>query len=150
MLELGGNSALVVLDDADIDYAVDAAVFSRFVHQGQVCMAANRVLVDRAVEREFTEKFVAKVASLKVGDPTDPQTHIGPLINEGQAEAITALVDRAVADGASALLHGETRGTLVAPSVLSGLPEDSRCCGRRSSGRSCCWCRSTGTRRRCG
>ncbi|MGW8556449.1 aldehyde dehydrogenase family protein [Streptomyces tubercidicus] len=125
VLELGGNSALVVLDDADIDYAVDAAVFSRFVHQGQVCMAANRVLVDRAVEREFTEKFVAKVASLKVGDPTDPQTHIGPLINEGQAEAIAALVDRAVEDGASALLHGETRGTLVAPSVLSGLPEDS-------------------------
>lgn len=125
VLELGGNSALVVLDDADVDYAVDAAVFSRFVHQGQVCMAANRVLVDRSVEREFTEKFVARVAALKVGDPTDPQTHIGPLINEGQAEAITSLVDRAVADGASALLHGETRGTLVAPSVLSGLPDDS-------------------------
>ncbi|MFF8315042.1 aldehyde dehydrogenase family protein [Streptomyces lydicus] len=125
VLELGGNSALVVLDDADLDYAVDAAVFSRFVHQGQVCMAANRVLVDRAVEREFTEKFVAKVASLKVGDPTDPQTHIGPLINEGQADAITSLVDRAVADGATALLQGEARGTLVAPTVLSGLPEDS-------------------------
>ncbi|WP_454175878.1 aldehyde dehydrogenase family protein, partial [Heyndrickxia sporothermodurans] len=125
VLELGGNSALVVLDDADVDYAVDAAVFSRFVHQGQVCMAANRVLVDRAVEAEFTEKFVAKVRTLKVGDPTDPQTHIGPLINEGQAEAVTALVDRAVADGAAALLHGETRGTLVAPSVLSGLPADS-------------------------
>ncbi|MGG7572258.1 aldehyde dehydrogenase family protein [Streptomyces sirii] len=125
VLELGGNSALVVLDDADVDYAVDAAVFSRFVHQGQVCMAANRVLVDRAVEREFTEKFVAKVASLKVGDPTDPQTHIGPLINEGQAEAVTALVDRAVAEGAAPLLRGEARGTLVAPSVLSGLPADS-------------------------
>ncbi|MFI6769556.1 aldehyde dehydrogenase family protein [Streptomyces sp. NPDC050355] len=125
VLELGGNSALVVLDDADVDYAVDAAVFSRFVHQGQVCMAANRVLVDRAVEREFTEKFVAKVASLKVGDPTDPQTHIGPLINEGQAEAVTALVDRAVAEGAAPLLRGEASGTLVAPSVLSGLPADS-------------------------
>ncbi|MFG2285116.1 aldehyde dehydrogenase family protein [Streptomyces sp. NPDC048595] len=125
VLELGGNSALVVLDDADVDYAVDAAVFSRFVHQGQVCMAANRVLVDRAVEREFTEKFVAKVASLKVGDPTDPQTHIGPLINEGQAEAVTALVDRAVAEGAAPLLRGEARGTLVAPSVLGGLPADS-------------------------
>lgn len=69
VLELGGNSALVVLDDADVDYAVDAAVFSRFVHQGQVCMAANRVLVDRAVADEFTEKFVAKVSGLKVGDP---------------------------------------------------------------------------------
>ncbi|MFJ6748381.1 MULTISPECIES: aldehyde dehydrogenase family protein [unclassified Streptomyces] len=125
VLELGGNSALVVLDDADIDYAVDAAVFSRFVHQGQVCMAANRVLVDRAVEREFTEKFVAKVASLKVGDPTDPATHIGPLINEGQAEAVSSLVERAVADGAQALVHGTTEGTLVAPSVLSGVAADS-------------------------
>ena len=61
VLELGGNSALVVCDDADLDYAVDAAVFSRFVHQGQVCMAANRVLVDSSVADEFTEKFVAKV-----------------------------------------------------------------------------------------
>ena len=63
VLELGGNSALVVLDDADIDYAVDAAVFSRYVHQGQVCMAANRILVDRSVAEEFTEKFIAKVRS---------------------------------------------------------------------------------------
>lgn len=134
VLELGGNSALVVLDDADLDYAVDAAVFSRFVHQGQVCMAANRVLVDRAVEREFTEKFTAKVASLTVGDPTDPGTHIGPLINEGQAEAVLAVVDRAVADGATALVRGETRGTLVAPTVLSGLPEDSPLLGQEIFG----------------
>lgn len=96
ILELGGNSALIVLEDADIDYAVDAAVFSRYVHQGQVCMAANRVLVDRAVEKEFTEKFVAKVRTLKVGDPADPATHIGPLINSTQAEAVTALVDQTV------------------------------------------------------
>ncbi|MGW6020984.1 aldehyde dehydrogenase family protein [Streptomyces sp. NPDC055099] len=125
ILELGGNSALVVLDDADIDYAVDAAVFSRFVHQGQVCMAANRILVDRSVQAEFTEKFVAKVASLKVGDPADPATHIGPLINSSQAEAVTKLVDQTVAAGAKALLHGRTEGNLVAPTVLTDLPADS-------------------------
>lgn len=125
ILELGGNSALVVLDDADIDYAVDAAVFSRFIHQGQVCMAANRVLVDREVEREFTEKFTAKVRSLKVGDPTDPATHIGPLINDLQAESITALVDRTIAEGATALVRGTTRSTIVEPTVLTDLPEDS-------------------------
>ena len=95
VLELGGNSALVVLDDADIDYAVDAAVFSRYVHQGQVCMAANRVLVDRSIEAEFTEKFVAKVRTLKVGDPSDPQTIIGPLINSSQADAVSATLFRA-------------------------------------------------------
>ncbi|MFI1800802.1 aldehyde dehydrogenase family protein [Streptomyces sp. NPDC020379] len=125
VLELGGNSALIVLDDADVDYAVDAAVFSRFIHQGQVCMAANRVLVDRSVEAEFTEKFVAKVKSLKVGDPGDPATHIGPLINAGQAEAVNTLLDQSVADGATALVRGETNGTLVAPSVLTGIKADS-------------------------
>ncbi|MFC5723767.1 aldehyde dehydrogenase family protein [Streptomyces gamaensis] len=125
ILELGGNSALIVLDDADLDYAVDAAVFSRFVHQGQVCMAANRVLVDRRVEREFTEKFVAKVRGLKVGDPGDPTTDIGPLIHSGQAEAVNTLVDQTVADGARILLRGETSGSLVPPTVLTDIPEGS-------------------------
>ncbi|AJE41794.1 aldehyde dehydrogenase family protein [Streptomyces nodosus] len=125
VLELGGNSALVVLDDADVDYAVDAAVFSRYVHQGQVCMAANRVLVDRSVQKEFTEKFVAKVRSLKAGDPRDPETVIGPVINSSQAEAISGVVQQAVAEGATALVHGTTTGNLIEPSVLTGLPADS-------------------------
>ncbi|MFI2610097.1 aldehyde dehydrogenase family protein [Kitasatospora sp. NPDC018619] len=125
VLELGGNSALIVLDDADVDHAVDAAVFSRFVHQGQVCMAANRVLVDRSVEAEFTEKFVAKVASLTVGDPRDPATHLGPLINSVQADALCAQVDQAVRAGATALLRGSTVGSLMAPTVLTDLPQDA-------------------------
>jgi aldehyde dehydrogenase (NAD+) len=125
VLELGGNSALVVLDDADIDYAVDAAVFSRYVHQGQVCMAANRVLVDRSIADEFTEKFVTKVKSLKVGDPRDPGTVIGPVINSSQADALSGVVEQAIAEGATALVHGTTTDNLVAPSVLTGLPADS-------------------------
>ncbi|MER6733921.1 aldehyde dehydrogenase family protein [Streptomyces puniciscabiei] len=125
VLELGGNSALVVLDDADIDYAVDAAVFSRFVHQGQVCMAANRVLVDASVAGAFTEKFVAKVKSLKVGDPRDPQTVIGPVINSQQANALSGAVEQAIAEGATALVRGTTEGNLVAPSVLTDVPADS-------------------------
>ncbi|MGW3494033.1 aldehyde dehydrogenase family protein [Streptomyces sp. NPDC001020] len=125
VLELGGNSALVVLDDADIDYAVDAAVFSRYVHQGQVCMAANRVLVDRSIADEFTGKFVAKVKSLKVGDPRDPQTIIGPVINSAQASAVSGVVEQAIAEGATALVHGTTTDNLVAPSVLTDVPADS-------------------------
>ncbi|MFE4973158.1 aldehyde dehydrogenase family protein [Kitasatospora sp. NPDC056651] len=125
VLELGGNSALIVLDDADVDHAVDAAVFSRFVHQGQVCMAANRVLVDRAVEAEFTEKFVAKVASLTIGDPRDPATHIGPLINPVQADSLNAQVDQAIAAGATALLRGPKVGSLMGPVVLGGLAQDA-------------------------
>ncbi|QFQ99520.1 aldehyde dehydrogenase family protein [Streptomyces phaeolivaceus] len=125
ILELGGNSALVVLDDADIDYAVDAAVFSRYVHQGQVCMAANRVLVDRSIQAEFTEKFVAKVKSLKVGDPSDPQTVIGPVINSSQADSLKAVVEQALAEGATALVHGTTTDNLVSPSVLTDVPAGS-------------------------
>ncbi|MEW2305324.1 aldehyde dehydrogenase family protein [Streptomyces sp. NPDC006655] len=125
VLELGGNSAIVVLDDADVDYAVDAAVFSRYVHQGQVCMAANRVLVDRSIADAFTEKFVAKVKSLRSGDPRDPGTVIGPVINSRQAEAISATVEQAIAEGATALVHGATTDNLVEPSVLTDVPADS-------------------------
>ncbi|NJP71376.1 aldehyde dehydrogenase family protein [Streptomyces sp. C1-2] len=125
VLELGGNSALVVLDDADLDYAVDAAVFSRYVHQGQVCMAANRILVDRSVLPEFTEKFVAKVKSLKAGDPRDPATVIGPVINSSQADALTGAVDQAVEAGATALVRGRTTDNLVEPSVLTDIPAGS-------------------------
>ncbi|MFF8942615.1 aldehyde dehydrogenase family protein [Streptomyces sp. NPDC014864] len=125
VLELGGNSALVVLDDADVDYAVDAAVFSRFVHQGQVCMAANRVLVDRSVADEFTDKFVAKVKSLKVGDPRDPETVIGPVINSSQADAVSGVVEQAIAEGATALVRGTATDNLVEPTVLTGVPAGS-------------------------
>ncbi|MEU8293815.1 aldehyde dehydrogenase family protein [Streptomyces pseudogriseolus] len=125
VLELGGNSALVVLDDADVDYAVDAAVFSRYVHQGQVCMAANRILVDRAVADEFTAKFVAKVRTLRAGDPRDPETVIGPVINSRQADHLAGVVEQALAEGATALVHGARTGNLVEPSVVTGLPAGS-------------------------
>ncbi|MDQ0795663.1 aldehyde dehydrogenase family protein [Streptomyces sp. B1I3] len=125
VLDLSGNSALVVLEDADLDHAVRAAVFSRFLYQGQVSMAANRILVDRSVEKEFTERFIAEVAALKAGDPRDPETRIGPVISEFQADALTALIDEALAAGATALVRGRTRGSLVEPTVLTGLPDGS-------------------------
>ncbi|MFD5874132.1 aldehyde dehydrogenase family protein [Streptomyces sp. NPDC060322] len=125
ILELSGNSALVVLEDADLDHAVRAAVYSRFLFQGQVSMAANRILVDRSVEKEFTERFTAAVSALASGDPRDPDTRIGPVISALQAEALTALVDGAIEAGATALVRGRTRGNLVEPTVLAGLPEGS-------------------------
>ncbi|MDJ1644986.1 aldehyde dehydrogenase family protein [Streptomyces pakalii] len=125
VLELGGNSALVVLADADIDQAVRAALFSRFVYQGQTCLAATRILVDRAVAAEFTEKFVTEVAALRAGDPRDPETSIGPVINAFQADALNTVVDRAIADGATALHRGRTVGNVFGPTVLTGLAEDS-------------------------
>lgn len=88
-------------------------------------MAANRVLVDRSVADEFTEKFVAKVRTLKVGDPRDPETVIGPVINSAQANALSGVVEQALAEGATALVHGTTTNNLVEPSVLTGVPADS-------------------------
>lgn len=125
VLELGGNSALTVLHDADIDYAVDAAIYSRYVHQGQICMAANRILLDRRVADAFTERFVARVQDLKTGDPRDPETVIGPIINSSQADAIAAVVEQAIADGATALVRGRVDGNLVEPTVLTDVPLDS-------------------------
>ncbi|WP_031081007.1 aldehyde dehydrogenase family protein [Streptomyces sp. NRRL WC-3549] len=125
VLELGGDSALVVLDDADVDHAVRAAVHSRFLYRGQVSLAANRILVDRSVEREFTGRLTTAVAALTTGDPRDPEVSIGPVISGFQADALTALLDEALAQGATALVRGDVRGNLVSPAVLTGLAEDS-------------------------
>lgn len=124
LLELGGNSALIVLEDADLDLAVDAAVFSRFTHQGQICMSANRVLIHRSVYEEFTERYVAKAASLPVGDPRDPATILGPLINQKQADTLAAQVEEGIADGARPVLRGEVNGTLFHPTVLADVTSD--------------------------
>jgi vanillin dehydrogenase len=124
LLELGGNSALIVLEDADLDLAVDAAVFSRFTHQGQICMSANRVLIHRSVYEEFTQRYVAKAASLPVGDPRDPNTILGPLINQKQADTLAAQVEQGIEEGARPLLRGEVNGTLFHPTVLGDVTPD--------------------------
>lgn len=109
-LELGGNGPLVVLDDADLDRAVEAAVFSNYWHQGQICMATNRVIVDAAVHDEFVDRFVDAAAALVVGDPSAPATQIGPVINDKQLRSIRDKVDRSVAAGAKLLLSGDPAG----------------------------------------
>jgi aldehyde dehydrogenase (NAD+) len=124
LLELGGNSAFIVLEDADLEYAVDAAVFSRFTHQGQICMSANRVLVHQDVFKDFTERYVEKVKSLKVGDPRAEDTVMGPLITAKQAENLNAAVDKAVADGATPIVRGNVNGGLFEPVVLLDVDPD--------------------------
>lgn len=121
ILELGGNSAFIVRADADLDYAVDAAVFSRFTHQGQICMSANRLLVHSSVAEEFTQRFTSKVATLTTGDPAAPGTIIGPLINKRQVANLESRVDDAIAAGAEPLLRGTTVGNVVAPVVLGNV-----------------------------
>src|SRR5580704_14558653 len=103
ILEMGGKSPLIVLKDADMDYAVDTACFGIFIHQGQICMAGSRIIVEAAIYDAFLEKFVAKARTLKVGDPRDPQTVIGPLIRSSQCQMIDRKIKEAVAAGARVL-----------------------------------------------
>jgi aldehyde dehydrogenase (NAD+) len=120
-LELGGNGPLVVLDDADLGLAVEAAVFGSFFHQGQICMIANRLIVDRAVYDEFTQRFVARASELAAGDPADPGTDIGPVINRRQLASVQDKLERSRASGASQVLGGEPggpAGLLLPPHVL--------------------------------
>jgi acyl-CoA reductase-like NAD-dependent aldehyde dehydrogenase len=138
VLEMGGNGALIVLRDADLDLAVRAAVFSRFTHQGQVCMSANRVLVHRELYPEFLDRYVAKIASLPVGDPRDPNTVLGPLITAKQAAELNGAVDRALRDGATAVLRGDVTGALFSPAVLTDVTPDMEVARRELFGPVAC------------
>lgn len=119
ILELGGNSALIVLEDADLNQAVNASVFSRFTHQGQICMSANRILVHRSIYAKFLEQYAARVSKLKVGNPRDEDTVIGPLINKKQADALSKQIDEGVRQGARPVLRGRIEGNLAAPTILA-------------------------------
>ena len=125
ILELGGNSAFIVCEDADLEYAVDAAVFSRFTHQGQICMSANRLLVHSSIAAEFKSRFIEKVAALPTGDPSLPGTIIGPLINARQVAALDDKVTAAVAAGAKAVLRGKPDGNIFPPVVLENVDRNS-------------------------
>lgn len=119
ILELGGNSAFIVMEDADIDYAVKAATFSRFTHQGQICMSANRVLIHRPLYDTFVKQYCDKVASLKVGDPRDPATIIGPVVNERQAQNLRSVIQTSIQQGAKVVLDGQIDDNLVHPTILA-------------------------------
>jgi vanillin dehydrogenase len=119
ILELGGNSAMIVLQDADLNTAVNAAVFSRFAHQGQVCMCSNRILVQRGIYNKFLDKFVDQVAKLKAGDPRNPETDLGPLINQRQTEIFTKQVQRGIDEGARVVLLGRVEGNVASPTIFA-------------------------------
>lgn len=125
VMELGGSDPFVVLADADVDLAVQSAVLGRMqANAGQSCIAAKRFIVHQAIADEFTEKLVTAVAALKVGDPTAPNTDLGPLVNLQAVEAIERQVNDSVAKGAT-LLYGGTRpegkGYYYVPAVLGNV-----------------------------
>ena len=127
VMELGGFNPMIVMADADIDEAVKAAAFGAFLHQGQVCMNTRKVYADRAIHDEFVAKLAARVETLKVGDPADPATIIGPLINDKALRQTSERVADAVARGARVVTGGESDGAIYRPTILADVPTDAIC-----------------------
>jgi acyl-CoA reductase-like NAD-dependent aldehyde dehydrogenase len=125
VLELGGYNPVIVLADADVDYAVNATAFGAFLHQGQICMSARKVFVERAIADEFVEKLTAKANGLKAGDPKEPDTIIGPLINADALAMVKGRVDDVVAKGGRVLAGGEAVGPCYQATVITDVPADS-------------------------
>lgn len=125
-VELGGKSSIVILNDADIDFAVDTATFGVFTHQGQICMAGSKVIVEEGIYDQFAEKFTAKVKTLKAGDPLDPSNKIGPLIEQSQCGFIDGLIEDAVNRGAKVLTGYSHEGCFYQATLLQDVTSDMR------------------------
>lgn len=123
-LELGGNAPLVVLADADLAAAVEAAVLGKFLHQGQICMAVNRIIVEAPLYDEFLARFTAAASSVPTGDPAFTQTLVGPVINDSQLEGLKAKIAGAKAEGARTVLEGQIQGRVVPPHVFADVTAD--------------------------
>ncbi|MDT4786909.1 4-hydroxybenzaldehyde dehydrogenase (NADP(+)) [compost metagenome] len=123
-LELGGNSPFVVLADADLEQAVNAAVMGKFLHQGQICMAVNRIIVEAPLLEAFTRRFVERVKALPYGDPSKPGTVVGPVINARQLAGLKEKIATARAEGATLLVGGEPEGNVMPPHVFGNVTAD--------------------------
>ena len=117
-LELGGNDPLIVLEDADIEKAVKAAVKGSFLNAGQVCIAVKRIILHEDIADEFVAKMVSKTSKLKMGDPINPETDMGPLIDEEAAIKVEKLVNDALNNGAELLMGGKREGAFYTPTIL--------------------------------
>src|SRR6202046_3999962 len=118
LLELGGKAPLIVLEDADLDEAVNAAAFGAFMHQGQICMSTERIIVVDAVADDFVAKLAAKAASLVAGDPREGKTPLGAVIDRKTIETDSALIEDALAKGANRVAGSEGFGVLMSASVI--------------------------------
>lgn len=126
-VELGGKDALIVCEDADMDRATQAANFGSFMHQGQICMSVEKILVQEKVFDAFLSGFVERARKLKTGDPSVDKSHvIGPLINDKQAAKVKEQIDDAVAKGATIELGGKVTGRFVEPTIITGVTRDMK------------------------
>jgi acyl-CoA reductase-like NAD-dependent aldehyde dehydrogenase len=134
LLELGGKAPLVILADADLERAVAAATFGSFMHQGQICMSTERIVIDRSIVEEFAHKLGERAGALKVGDPRDQDTQIGPLVNEDALKRVTDHFDDAVAKGAKVITGGKSDGLYFEPTVLTDVRPEMRVYSEESFG----------------
>jgi acyl-CoA reductase-like NAD-dependent aldehyde dehydrogenase len=125
VLELGGYNPTIILDDVDMDYAVRAATFGAFFHQGQICLNTRKIIIQRAIYDEFLEKFVARTKTLPSGDPLDPATIIGPLVTRAAVDLVDSRVKEAVAKGAKLHTGGTYDGLVYQPTILTDAPYDA-------------------------
>ncbi len=126
VLELGGNDPLIVLDDADLETAVHLAAEGSFRNSGQRCTAVKRILVHENIAGEFTRRLVAKTGDYKCGDPLDPETRVGTVIDEAAAIYLETVVQEAVGSGAKVLMGGKRQGAQIQPTVIADVPRDCR------------------------
>ncbi len=126
VLELGGKDPLIILGDADVDYAVDAAAWGAFLHQGEICMSTERIIIEKSIAEEFTEKLQERAESTPMGDPTNPATAIGPLINQRAVDKVHAHVEEAVAGGANLVTGGKYDDLVYHPTIVTGVKPDMR------------------------
>lgn len=124
ILELGGNNAMIVLADADLDGAASCAAWGAFLHQGQICMQAGRHLVHRSVAEAYAEKLAARAEALVVGDPAQGPVHLGPLINDRQTAKVHGIVQDSLTAGAKLRTGGTHEGRFYRPTVLTGVTPD--------------------------
>jgi len=134
LLELGGKAPLLVLEDADLDEAVKAAAFGAFMNQGQICMSTERIIVVEAVADAFIEMFAAKAGSMPAGDPREGTTPLGAVIDRRTVDHVNALIDDAVAKGATVVAGGKADSVLMAATVLTGVTADMNLYGEESFG----------------
>ena len=126
ILELGGNAAVIVHSDADLTYAAERCVAGGFVYAGQSCISVQRILVERSVCAKFTDLLLAGVKNLRVGDPLEESTDLGPLIRESDAIRASDWVQEAVRGGARLLCGGQRRGSMLEPTLLTGTRPDMK------------------------
>ena len=123
-LELGGNDAMVVLEDADIDAAVEAAAYGRISISGQICCGTKRMVVHKSVEQLFIDKLVARLKKVKMGDPLNPQIDMGPLVSESAAKEVEQQVNTMVEQGAQCVLGGVRKGAYYEPTILTNVTKN--------------------------